>query len=249
MDGNSERVRVVVYVVGSSSELNLSLLIAFQQRPFIFTFLFEPRADSLAIPSFYRSLHYQLGPLRRPLLASTSPTRISERLSEASNPKSTSSNTSAEPISDLVYDPTNLTVHTTIPNVPEPNVESPVHGPWTRIEALGVHSQILNTYIATRRQTSELERTCKTNRGWWVVWMRLPHASPHHPSNQRDVYREAFLIRRASDCSPPAKSALRFGQKARESSPSNSGWGPSKLAEGIGIDARQYIEGLLSLNR
>jgi hypothetical protein len=28
-----------------------------------------------------------------------------------------------------------------------------------------------------------------------------------------------------------------------------AGWGPKGLAEGIGIDARRYVEELLSLNR
>jgi len=30
---------------------------------------------------------------------------------------------------------------------------------------------------------------------------------------------------------------------------SAAGWGPKGLAEGIGIDARRYVEELLSLNR
>ena len=65
-----------------------------------------------------------------------------------------------------------------------------------------------------------------------------------------DAYREAFLIRKASDYVPPAarKSSSRFGREVSASGAAG-GWGPGKLAEGIGIDARQYIEGLLSLNR
>lgn len=76
--------------------------------------------------------------------------------------------------------------------------------------------------------------------------MRLPHPSITTPS----MFREAFLIRKASDYVPPAakKPTSRFGRNVSASS-ANSGWGPGKLAEGIGIDARQYIEGLLSLNR
>jgi hypothetical protein len=30
---------------------------------------------------------------------------------------------------------------------------------------------------------------------------------------------------------------------------STAGWGPKGVAEGIGIDARRYVEDLLSLNR
>lgn len=231
-----DRLRVVVYV----------------QQPFVFTFLFELRTDALAMPSFYRSLHHQLGPLQRPLLASTSPSKVSERLWEAAAPKSTASTKSSQPICDLVYDPVRLTVHTTIPNIPEPGPypgdgqEAP---PWTRVEALSVHSQILNTYSSTRRHTSEQERTSKTSRQWWVVWMRLPQTGPARGTGS-DAYREAFLIRKASDYVPPAarKSSGRFGREVMGSGTAG-GWGPGKLAEGIGIDARQYIEGLLSLNR
>ena len=227
-----DKLRVVVYI----------------QEPFIFTFLFDVGTDSLAMPSFYRSLHHQLGPLQGPLLTSTSPSKISERLWEAASPRSTDASKSMQPISDLVYDPVRLTVHTTIPNVPEP-----MQGPaaesviWTRAEAVTVHSQILNTYKSTRRKSSEVERTCKTSRGWWVVWMRLPHAPTTSPADSSS-FREAFLIRKASDYVEPTprKSSSRH---VSGSSIEGAGWGTSKLAEGIGIDARQYVEGLLSLNR
>ncbi|MCJ1243429.1 hypothetical protein MMC30_000626 [Trapelia coarctata] len=231
-----DRLRVVVYI----------------RQPFIFTFLFELQTESLSMSSFYRSLHHQLGPLQRPLLVSTAPSKVYERLWEAADPKSTSPITSAQPIYDLVYDPSNLTIHTTIPSIPDsgtPAAEGlePTDAAWTRIEALNVHSQILNTYISTRRHLSELESTCKTNRGWWVVWMRLPLA----PLTQHigvNSFREAFLIRKASDYKAPAarKASSRFGLGSSEGS---SGWGPAKLAEGIGIDTKRYIEGLLSLNR
>ena len=240
-----DRLRVVVYV----------------KRPFIFTFLFELQTDSLAIPSFYRSLHHQLGPLQQPLLNSTSPSKVSERLLEASAPKSTVTTRSSQPICDLLYDPYNLTVHTTIPNIPEPGATTPsmmqqesttrTPPPWTRVEALSVHSQILNTYISTRPRPAEYERTCKTNRGWWVVWMRLPHVAASQRAN-RMVYREAFLIRKASDyVASSAKVSGGGGSWGRSAGASSGGgaWGPAKLAEGIGIDARQYIEGLVSLNR
>ncbi|KAL8908608.1 MAG: hypothetical protein Q9207_000696 [Kuettlingeria erythrocarpa] len=228
-----DRLRVIVYV----------------KRPFIFTFLFELHTDSLAIPSFYRSLHHQLGPLQQPLLNSTSPVKVSERLSEASAPRSIVTTRSSQPINDLVYDPCNLTVHTTIPNIPEPgsSASAPTVGQasWTRVEALSVHSQIMNTYTSTRRRGSEFERTCKTNRGWWVVWMRVPHVAASQQLKQM-VYREAFLIRKASDYVPAAKV---LGGSWGKAAGASSGWAPGKLAEGIGIDARQYIEGLVSLNR
>ncbi|KAL9582611.1 MAG: hypothetical protein Q9212_003190 [Teloschistes hypoglaucus] len=230
-----DRLRAVVYV----------------NRPFIFTFFFELQADNLAIPSFYRSLHHQLGPLQQPLLNSTSPSRVAERLSEASAPKSTISTRSVQPIGDLVYDPSNLSVHTTIPNIPGPDAALSRSIPeakrsWTRVEALSVHSQILSTYESTLGQAGELERTCKTTRGWWVVWMRLPDVSASQRMNQM-VYREAFLIRKGGDEVATGGKSLS-GSWGKRTSTSN-GWGPGKLANGIGIDARQYIEGLVSLNR
>ena len=228
-----DKLRIVVYV----------------QEPFIFTFLFELQTDTLALPSFYRSLHHQLGPLNRPLLTSTSPSKVSERLWEAASPRSTDTSKSTRPISDLVYDPARLTVHTTILNIPEPVQGSATSSAlWTRAEAMAVHSQILNTYTSTRHHTSELERTCKTTRGWWVVWMRLPHL-PTTSHTYSGTYREAFLIRKASDYVAPTP-RKPSGKYVSSSSNDSAGWGsPSKLAEGIGIDARQYIEGLLSLNR
>lgn len=80
-----------------------------------------------------------------------------------------------------------------------------------------------------------------------------------------DELREAFLIRRARDGEPAqvkssgrslasgmwsgmsmgmgsASQSQRMGGKA-------AGWGPKGLAEGIGIDARRYVDELLSLNR
>ncbi|KAI4275838.1 MAG: hypothetical protein LQ337_002889 [Flavoplaca oasis] len=231
------RLRVVVYV----------------NRPFIFTFLFELQTDGLAMPSFYRSLHHQLGPLQRPLLKSTSPSRVSERVSAASAPKSTVTTRNAQPIYDLVYDPYNITVHTTIPNIPEPGStpQSTATGQtsWTRVEALSVHSQMLNTYSSTRGHESEVERTCKNNRGWWVVWMRLPHVAASQQLGYM-VYREAFLLRKANDIGA-AISKTGGGIWGRSTSDSSAGNGgaSSRLAEGIGIDARQYIEGLVGLNR
>ncbi len=204
------------------------------------------------MPTFYHAIHHQLGPLQRPLLASTSPRKVFERLWEASAPKSTTATSNPEPIWDLVYDPANLTVHTTIPNIPEvgrvaPSDSSAIGSPgaWTRADALSVHTQLLHTYSTTRGYSLDLERTCKTGRGWWVVWMRLPGRG-----HDGRAHGEAFLIRKASDYMAPAARPGRglFGLDLGGPKGS-SGWGPAKLAEGIGIDARQYIQGLLSLNR
>lgn len=80
--------------------------------------------------------------------------------------------------------------------------------------------------------------------------MRLPH-DPVPAQSASQLHRDAFLIRKASDYASAGgrKSSGRFGRDPNEGSSTSSGWSPGRLAEGIGIDARQYIEGILSLNR
>lgn len=118
--------------------------------------------------------------------------------------------------------------------------------------------------------------------------MRLPYQIDNKSNDNLETlqsnssgstnYREAYLIRKASDyvstSSSPAgkiggadsffqlggnykRFSLGLGQGGKSANGSNdnsksgaSGWMSSgRLTEGIGIDARQYIEGLLSLNR
>ncbi|TVY87732.1 Vacuolar fusion protein-like protein [Lachnellula willkommii] len=280
----AKKLRVVVYVY----------------KPFIFVLLFELRADSLAFPGLYRSLHYQIGPLIKPLLNSTN-----FRPSKPNMTVTATNNNADAPIYDLVWDSRRLTINSTIPNIPDPlHVQSAslVSPPWSRIEALSTHMQILNTYTSTTRERIEMERTCKTSRGWWVVWTRIPETQEHprtsgpvkvpglitedstrsstyldtgankfrgastfaassfvsgpaHPfldiasSSQENLPKdkEIFLIRRASD--HPSQSASRF--VSGSSTAGESGWGsvPAKLAQGIGVDTKSYIEGLLNLNR
>src|SRR4051812_10740043 len=203
-----------------------------QMRPFIFTFLFELHTESLALPSFYHSLHHQLGPLQRPLLASTSHSALEARVDALGS-------SASEPLFDLVFDPETLTVHSSIPNIPEPTGYSVVDPPyslqiWTRLEALNVHTSILNTYVATRRIPAELERTCKTNRGWWIVRMSVPDDISKVTSSGEDrkysMLKEIFLVRRASDYVAPKsrKASSRFGREISGSS-SSTGWGAGKL--------------------
>jgi hypothetical protein len=202
--------------------------------------LFELQTPTLGYASFYRSIHHQLGPLQRPLLRSTSAENVFTRLYETVSPRTVTPIDSKQPIYDLVYDPFNLTVHCTIPPIPEAGESGPSQGTiqWSRLDALNVHSQIVSAHSTTRGHMSELERTAKTSRGWWVVWMRLPTADGQ--------MREAFLVRKSSDYTDEAgrKSSFGFGREM-------AGWGSSagKVAEGIGIDARRYVEGLISLSR
>ncbi|KAI8279726.1 hypothetical protein K4K59_008837 [Colletotrichum sp. SAR11_240] len=252
----ASKLRVIVYI----------------NKPFIFTFLFELRTDSLALNSFYRSLHHQLLPLRKPLLSS-----IQYRPERPNIGSATGS------IYDLVWDAQAMTVHSSIPNIPDhTQMSNPNAQPaWSRVEAMNTHMQLLNLFNITRSEINELERTCKTNRGWWVVWSRIlerpaaaestsevdegqqgqqaletddssptsgsgsdtpvpKKASPAPPK----VSKEIFLIRRASD---------HAGYRGVSSSfvEGGTGWGDGagRLASGIGIDTRKYIEGLLNFSR
>ncbi|KAI2630010.1 hypothetical protein GGS21DRAFT_525131 [Xylaria nigripes] len=245
----ARKMRVVVYI----------------NRPFMFAFLFQDKTDSLASDGLYRSLHLQLAPLRKPLAVSTTyrPDKPDLGDSQASH------------IFDLVWDPKAMTVHSTIPSIPTPAELLREDAPpvWSRAEAVSTHNQILNMYAATLTDYSELERTCKTSRGWWVVWTRLLERSPPRRPNSEagnttisedqppdspdsavadrtntpppapTVGKEIFLIRRAGD---------HAGVGGRSSYAENdSSWAEnaSRLAQGIGIDTHKYIEGLLSMSR
>ena len=193
----------------------------------------------------------------------------------------------AQPIYDLIYDAQTLTVHSSIPNIPDSGtlVAEGLGGrgaEWSRMDGLNVHSQVLATVSGTRRNMSEIERTCKTSRGWWVVWMRLPPSSSSQSSSRSAeasadgqgaeamLFREAFLVRRARDggvAGGGSRAGLGGGGGGGGGGGSGTrlwrpsigslggiqvgaaGWGPRGLAEGLGIDARRYVEGLLSLNR
>lgn len=232
-------------------------------QPFIFVFMFELHTPTLTMPAFYKGIHSQLGPLQKPLLKSTDPTRTAARIAEAIGEKSASSSSGENvqpdnPIYDLVFDPTKLTVRTSIPNVPVPgslaaegltqksnsflsisgswytlgipigtasdeNPSNLVKSSWSRTEALNAHTQILNTFLATRSER-EFEHTVKTARGWWVIWMKVlflnkrktskvepsmtdsasTHASINSGSTTTQPFqpKEAFLVRKAADFRP-----------------------------------------------
>ena len=133
----THKLRIVIYV----------------NRPFMFAFLFRLRTDSLAWDGLYKSLHAQLAPLRRPLLGSTSyrPERpgVDAGSDGGGDPAA---------IYDLVWDPNSLTVHSTIPSIPDPVASTTTPegrlAAWSRVEALNTHTQMLNTYIATRDRKS-----------------------------------------------------------------------------------------------
>ena len=214
--------------------------------------------------------------------SSTCPSKVFSRISGSSHPYTTvstapGSGPNAQPIYDLVYDPLTLTVHSSIPNIPDPGTllaeglgsEASVSG-WNRVEALNVHAQVLATATSSRRSHSEIERTCKTSRSWWVVWMRLPpsqgtpassaksdagHEQEAQTEFDTELLREAIVVRRAREAVGAAAKSVgsRFAsgmwKGASGKSGATAGGGAKGLAEGIGIDARRYVEGLLSLNR
>src|SRR5687768_17517308 len=131
----------------------------------MFAFFFKPDTPALSQPSFYRSIHHQLGPLQKPLLSSTSPAKVAQRIPTLDeSPSKKGSSSQSQPLYDIIYNPSTHTVHSSLPNIPDPISPSlPLKpnqtSPWSRVEALNVHTQLLNTYIDTRLHPSELERT------------------------------------------------------------------------------------------
>ncbi len=272
--------------------------VIYVHRPFIHILLF--RSDTIPPPweTFSQTLQTQLAPLHKPLLTSTAYRPEKPNL----GPGPAKSPTKSE-IYDLVFDPQTLTIHSTIPNIPDPplppldgTLPPPPPSPlaWTRVETLNTHNQLLGMVTGTRADPSALERTCKTSRGWWVVWNRVldPGAavaaaaaressrsfpgSDAGDDNDDDETKgggwtadddgtgsrkvppvvggkEIFLVRRASDNGGGGIRGVSasYVVGGNGSGGAAGGWadGASRLAQGIGIDTRRYIEGLLSLNR
>jgi len=159
------RLRVLIYV----------------HRPFMFAFLFEPRTSSLSYSSLYKALHATLRPIHTRLLASTSPETVAQRLHAAQHNQQQQSHLpnpdahhNTHPIYSLLHDPATLSLHCTLPNIPAPGA----YKPWPRLDALNVHSAVLaslsHTSTGPAADPDALDRSCKTARGWWVVWLRLP---------------------------------------------------------------------------
>jgi hypothetical protein len=263
-------------------------VLVYAYKPFLFLLLFSPHTDSLNWETPYRSLHHQLAPLRRPLLVSTTYRPARPVMPGAGGP-----------IYELVYDAKELTVHSTLPHIPVDNApDSLTLWPGGRVEALNTHTHLLNIFTTTRLPSTELERTVKTSRGWWVVWSRIldgsssshltgqdtggsgPESGSLPPlaedrSQQSDtspssssgsdsgatptqdsregssvVSKEIFLVRKSGDNSGGGGGVMgSLGSVA--AGVGGGGWtdGASRLAQGIGVDTRKYIEGLLSLNR
>ncbi|CAI4212968.1 unnamed protein product [Parascedosporium putredinis] len=182
--------------------------VVYVNKPFIFTFLFDQETPSLSSETLYRSLHYQLSPLRRHLLLST----------RYRAPR-----------------PMDLAGASTSP----------------------ASSRDARSIFASRR-ARDTEKTLKTNKGWWIVWSSVSsnHAnssggkqrtsSPRSSSSLDDDQgdgsarggdnedKEVILLRRAGD-----HAVRSFSVPGRDST--------ARLAQGIGLDTRGYVETLLSL--
>ncbi|KAK4038437.1 hypothetical protein C8A01DRAFT_17465 [Parachaetomium inaequale] len=267
--------------------------VIYVHRPFIYTLLFQPNTTASPWEELSQSLHTQFTPLHKPLLTSTAYRPEKPNLGIPPTPQSE--------IYDLVFDPQTLTIHSTIPNIPDPVLVTDSSSgmlapppapaaPWNRVEALNTHTQILSMFAGSLGNLVALERTCKTSRGWWVVWNRVldqQHAAAAKSSRQSlsldgssddgggggegtaaevdgnagaaagDGYgdgglamgKEIFLVRRASDHGGGA--GVRGVSASYVGGGASGGWadGASRLAQGIGVDTRRYVEGLLSLNR
>lgn len=157
-------------------------------------------------------------------------------------------------------------------NSPTPS-DRLIKSSWSRTEALNAHTQILNTYLSTRTNT-EFEHTSKTSRGWWVLWMKISPSHSIQGKSRNPAYaasdnttteshhKEAFLVRKAADFRPsmstssrtvstgPGRWLLREQKKDRDVSAVGGGASSAKgVSEGVGVDAKKWVEGLLSLTQ
>ena len=169
-----------------------------------------------------------------------------------------------------------LGIPTSASYTPQSSALTPSATSVNRIQALNIHTHILNMHASTRQLPHEVERSVKTSRGFWVLWMKIP---PHisetlNPTlnvearveEMGSLCKEAFIVRsvsenvgRKSGAASPAErqrttSAGRWLMMDRVVSGSSDGSareGHGAVTEGVGgnFDARSYIEALIRVNR
>lgn len=140
-----------------------------------------------------------------------------------------------------------------------------------RIQALSIHTHILNMYASTRRLFNEMERSIKTSRGYWITWMRVPpHISESEvPTSDIEARveslgghcKEVYLVRKSegTESGPGVTTTRKLSGgnrwliKDRDVSGSSAGSGgdnsrapTEEMARGF--DARKYVDALLRLN-
>ncbi|KAF8421941.1 hypothetical protein EV426DRAFT_699429 [Tirmania nivea] len=192
-------------------------VVVYLNPPFTFTLIFEPKTPRLSSPSFYRSLHLRLGPLRNSLLPSM--------------PRSTrpGSATPAKPVVyELLFDPVTLATSSSLPNIPSYPSYGDVHAPpqpWSRVDAIHIHNHIVNIYADSERGQ---ERKSRTTRGWWLAYNRLGSSR-----------KEAILVWKGGERGK--------GGNDRLSGQVSLGGDIEGGAIGLGgiLDTRRYFEGLL----
>lgn len=173
----------------------------------------------MSSPSFYRSLHLRLGPLRTSLLPSI--------------PKCPHSDaTTGKPVVyNLLFDPVTLAISASLPNIPSyPSYVNP-HTPqpqWSRVDAIHVHNHILNIYGDLERGR---DRNSRTTRGWWLAYSRLGGSSK----------KEAILVWKGDEKGKGGKDLVTGKRGSGEDIESRGG------SVGLGgiLDTKRYFEGLL----
>ncbi|OCT51514.1 hypothetical protein CLCR_07971 [Cladophialophora carrionii] len=162
-----------------------------------------------------------------------------------------------------------------------PSAAALVKSHWTRIEALNVYTQILSTWTASRdRQagltdarphSEERERTIKTSRSWWIVWMKISTSDQMSCPTSQNCAKEAILVRRspqdgstssretsrsrseARNASSAGRWLLRDQPRSREVSGGSAMSSPGAtnaqgVTESVGVDAKRWVDALIRLS-
>ncbi|EXJ58539.1 hypothetical protein A1O7_05966 [Cladophialophora yegresii CBS 114405] len=125
-----------------------------------------------------------------------------------------------------------------------------------------------------RPHSEELERTIKTSRSWWIVWTKISTSDEMSCPTSKNCAKEAILVRRAPQDGPassrePSRSRsearmvssagrwlLREQPRSREVSGVSGGSAMSSpgaanakgVTEGVGVDAKRWVEALVRLS-
>ncbi|KAL9052204.1 MAG: hypothetical protein Q9162_005529 [Coniocarpon cinnabarinum] len=189
-----------------SKQKNRLRVLLYKDEPFLYALLFDTTTPSLAMTSFYHTLHRQFRALYKAMEATTSPQRVAERL-VSTNPERNFDS----PVYDLVFDTSNSSLRSSIPDIPGTidhlTGARDDSGPWTRLEALNVHTQALALLSEAHAHRGVHESSVRTQRDWWILWLQQrvssddiqsqePMSINDESSNDSFPRREAILIRK-----------------------------------------------------